>query len=270
MSDSPWFPMYPADFLAATLSWENDAVGVYVRLLLHQWVNGRIPIEDNRELCRAAGVFPDELPKYQHVIDSKFPRGKNQRLEEERKKRNERRKNGKQGGRPPKNPPVEKANDNQTHNHSDNQKPPPSETKSPDKIKGSQSQSHPQSYLLPQPEGGGAPPALSPIESGLKNFLEACDIEYIPGGISSETMGAAMDRRSLFIDLENNMKLCRHAKAWRAKRKRDEEAKGQRFRPVSVPVAMANIDDILATDPGSNGSGRVRIKDMKTLDELCR
>lgn len=76
-----------------------EEVGAYIRLLCYQWGNGKIP-ESQPTLERVAGGKVSELVK------SKFPRGKNKRLEFERKKQTEYREkqrlNGMRGGRPEK------------------------------------------------------------------------------------------------------------------------------------------------------------------------
>jgi uncharacterized protein YdaU (DUF1376 family) len=100
MSDSPWFPFYAGDFISSTAHYSPDKIGVYVRLLAHQWLVGMLPLHDKRELCRVAGVFPDELGAYLEMISEKFPDGLNPRLEKEKELRETRRQNGKQGGRP--------------------------------------------------------------------------------------------------------------------------------------------------------------------------
>lgn len=63
--------MYAADFLTDTSHWEADEVGVYVRLLLTQWVNGHLPAEMSR-LARISGVSVDALVKIWLVIGCKF------------------------------------------------------------------------------------------------------------------------------------------------------------------------------------------------------
>jgi uncharacterized protein YdaU (DUF1376 family) len=43
MNKAPAFQFYASDFLADTASWTAEEVGVYVRLLASEWVNGCIP-----------------------------------------------------------------------------------------------------------------------------------------------------------------------------------------------------------------------------------
>jgi uncharacterized protein YdaU (DUF1376 family) len=73
MSDSPWFPFYAGDFTSSTSHYAPSTIGVYVRLLAHQWLIGALPIDNDHALCRIAGIFPDELESYREMIDEKFP-----------------------------------------------------------------------------------------------------------------------------------------------------------------------------------------------------
>ncbi len=50
---APAFQMYAQDFDMDTASWSNDEVGIYVRLLNYEWVNGGLP-SDLSELSRIA------------------------------------------------------------------------------------------------------------------------------------------------------------------------------------------------------------------------
>ena len=93
----PAFQFYPDDFTAGVSTMTQTEVGAYILLLCHQWSVGKISSEAERMEIVAKGKVSD------HVL-SKFPNGKNKRLEIERKKqqlfRESRAKNGKLGGRP--------------------------------------------------------------------------------------------------------------------------------------------------------------------------
>lgn len=55
MASNPWFKMYATDFLTDTNAWDVVEVGIYIRLLCTQWVNGGLPHEEVR-LARICGV----------------------------------------------------------------------------------------------------------------------------------------------------------------------------------------------------------------------
>jgi len=48
MGKKPAFFFYASDFLVDTAEWTAQEVGVYIRLLCHEWVNGSIPMEIKR------------------------------------------------------------------------------------------------------------------------------------------------------------------------------------------------------------------------------
>jgi uncharacterized protein YdaU (DUF1376 family) len=89
MSNPPAFQLYAADFYMDTLGWSSEEVGIYVRLLMAEWVNG--PLVDNTlELSRIAGCDEEEFLKYWAKPSQKFYSngdGKifNKRLEKTRK-----------------------------------------------------------------------------------------------------------------------------------------------------------------------------------------
>ncbi len=43
MGKNPVFPLYASDFDMDTATWENDEIGAYLRLLIYEWVNGKLP-----------------------------------------------------------------------------------------------------------------------------------------------------------------------------------------------------------------------------------
>lgn len=90
MSKSPpAFQFYPADFVTATAEWSNAEVGAYIRLLIHQWINGDVPL-DQAAAVRLCGGEPEgvakALTKFAPVEGSNgHRRGTNPRLERVRK-----------------------------------------------------------------------------------------------------------------------------------------------------------------------------------------
>jgi len=67
----PWFPMYAADFLTDTQAMSHQAVGVYTRLLLYQWINGAVPRPPS-QLSRIAGCDISELDELWPELEPKF------------------------------------------------------------------------------------------------------------------------------------------------------------------------------------------------------
>ena len=52
----PWFKFYPANFVDATYTWKPEVVGIYLRLLMHQYKEGFIPrdVEEILEICNCS------------------------------------------------------------------------------------------------------------------------------------------------------------------------------------------------------------------------
>ena len=103
MAKAPAFQFYAADFLTDTAEMTDQEVGVYIRLLSHQWVNGSIHSDPNR-LCSIAISLLDVWQE----LSSKFVLGedgrlRNARMESERQKqaeyREKRRAAGSKGGK---------------------------------------------------------------------------------------------------------------------------------------------------------------------------
>lgn len=106
MSRSPAFSFYPKDFYLDTAHLTAEEVGVYVRLLMRQWVE---PLTENREdLSRIAGLSLTRFTRVWKRVSAHFPPHPavpgavaNPRLEDERAKQlarsSERRKAGKTG-----------------------------------------------------------------------------------------------------------------------------------------------------------------------------
>ena len=92
MAKAPAFQLYASDFYMDTASWTISETGIYMRLLMHQWVETELPTEMSR-LARIAGCDVRTMQKcWSAVIAKKFAtneRGKlqNYRLEESRKER---------------------------------------------------------------------------------------------------------------------------------------------------------------------------------------
>ena len=79
MSKSPAFRLYAADFDMDTNTWTNEEVGVYLRLLLSQWVNKDLPA-DPKKLSKIART---SLKKFNFVfrsISHKFHENGDQKL----------------------------------------------------------------------------------------------------------------------------------------------------------------------------------------------
>ena len=95
----PAFQFYSDDFIGGVSTMTQHEVGAYILLLCHQWQSGKISDDMERLKIVAKGKVSD------HVL-SKFPNGKNRRMEQERKKqaiyREKQAINGAKGGRPTK------------------------------------------------------------------------------------------------------------------------------------------------------------------------
>lgn len=154
MSNSfPYFPFYAADFEIDTRAYTVEAVGAYIRLLIHQWINGSVP-QDELQLARIAGCTPDEFVglwdeflrwKFRPEEDDFSKYYINPRLEHERQKTNkvveQKRKAGKKSAEARK----KKATKKQTTGT-------PVQQKANGKVT-SQSQSHSQKELTLSPNG---------------------------------------------------------------------------------------------------------------------
>jgi len=83
----PAFQLYASDFLAATSEMTAEEVGVYFRLLLHQWIKGGIPDDDNRLMAMAGQCQASSLAyaktKFGKCEDGALRQG---RMEREREK----------------------------------------------------------------------------------------------------------------------------------------------------------------------------------------
>ena len=67
----PWFPLYAADFLTDVDGWTDIEVGIYIRLLLSQWINGPLPF-DGPKLIRLCQTTPERWEAAWETLESKF------------------------------------------------------------------------------------------------------------------------------------------------------------------------------------------------------
>lgn len=91
MAKAPAFQFYAADFLTDTSDWTPEEVGVFIRLLSTQWINGSLPKEMDR-LARISGTAVATMVEIWLTLGCKFvegPDGKlfNPKLEEIRHQR---------------------------------------------------------------------------------------------------------------------------------------------------------------------------------------
>lgn len=91
MGKPPSFPMYASDFDMDTNTWTNEEVGVYLRLLLSEWVNQDLP-DDSKKLAKIVRISHKKFQKVFTNISHKFHKNGNnrlvnRRLEEERQKK---------------------------------------------------------------------------------------------------------------------------------------------------------------------------------------
>jgi len=90
----PYFPFYVSDFDGDTRHMSVESIGIYIRLLIYQWINGRIPAHWPM-MIRIAGCEPEQfMTCWENEIGSCFEemddgRGlayRNKRLQIEREK----------------------------------------------------------------------------------------------------------------------------------------------------------------------------------------
>jgi len=94
MAKPPAFQFYAGDFLFGTARMSNEHVGIYIRLLCHQWDGGPMTLEEARSIV--GQEIPQTVVKKFEVINGKMT---NLRLEAERKKQEEYREVQSQRGR---------------------------------------------------------------------------------------------------------------------------------------------------------------------------
>jgi uncharacterized protein YdaU (DUF1376 family) len=66
----PAFQLYAADFYMDTVGWTATEVGVYFRLLMHEWINGPLPA-NNSALARIGGIDHRNMQKMWSVVLAK-------------------------------------------------------------------------------------------------------------------------------------------------------------------------------------------------------
>ena len=77
----PFFPLYAADFLTdeVVALVPNDGVGIYIKLLCRQWIEGSLP-SCTGDLSRLAGEDEDSFCLLWDLLEHKFPAGEDGRL----------------------------------------------------------------------------------------------------------------------------------------------------------------------------------------------
>ena len=103
MGKAPAFMFYASDFFVDVAHWSNEDVGVYIRLLCKQWVDGQVNGHPNG-LAYAVGLTPDQfLPIWERIKHKFESDGKggyiNKRLEQTRQIQKEYRDKLSKGGK---------------------------------------------------------------------------------------------------------------------------------------------------------------------------
>lgn len=94
----PAFQFYPSDFLASTSEMDAEEVGVYIRLLCHQWLRGGLPDDEARLMAMGSPCEPIRVATRVAYVKSRFVRGadgmlRHPRMEAEREKQTKYRSN---------------------------------------------------------------------------------------------------------------------------------------------------------------------------------
>lgn len=71
MKDGPAFQLYAADFYMDTISWSNEEIGMYFRLLMCEWINGPLPFEA-RKLQHICQMGAKKWHKRWQIVGEKF------------------------------------------------------------------------------------------------------------------------------------------------------------------------------------------------------
>jgi uncharacterized protein YdaU (DUF1376 family) len=86
MSGKPWMPLYIADYLADTAHLRALQSGAYLHLIMHYWVTGALPDDDN-QLAAIAKLTAEEWAANRPVLQAFFEHGwKHKRVEAELKR----------------------------------------------------------------------------------------------------------------------------------------------------------------------------------------
>lgn len=80
---SPAFQFYASDFYMDTISWSNEMVGLHIRLLCQQWVNGTIIITNLSE--QEKEIFDKIKHKFFEEKNGNFLNKKLEKIQKERK-----------------------------------------------------------------------------------------------------------------------------------------------------------------------------------------
>lgn len=77
----PWMPLYVGDYIADTRHLSGAEHGAYLLLMMHYWMNSKLP-DDDRQLARIAAMTPKEWKKSKPTIQEFFSDGwKHKRIE---------------------------------------------------------------------------------------------------------------------------------------------------------------------------------------------
>lgn len=92
MTKIPSFPLFAQDFDMNTNTWTNEEIGVYLRLLLSEWINGPLP-NDTKKLAQIARISQKKFKNLFRICSTKFIQDENgflinENMEEIRKKVN--------------------------------------------------------------------------------------------------------------------------------------------------------------------------------------
>lgn len=157
MKKSPAFQLYASDFLTDTSGFTAEEIGIHIRLMCYQWING--PFKDDLNfIARISGTTRIQLKKAWPVVGKKYKKNESfllisERLEETRNQQKifkiKQQKNGLKGGRPIK--AITQTKPKLNPNHNPNHNPTESSSTSVDtKVSTSVPIGHPYSRL---PEG---------------------------------------------------------------------------------------------------------------------
>lgn len=65
---APAFQFYASDFLTDTVEWTNEEIGIYIRLLCYQWINGDLPVQLDR-LRKIVGDIANPIDNAEQTIE---------------------------------------------------------------------------------------------------------------------------------------------------------------------------------------------------------